>query len=52
MSFITQPLTHASVSESIIAGVEACRAYLSLKLKDRFDQAVREGELPPQSCER
>jgi hypothetical protein len=50
VSFITQPpLTHASVSESIIAGVEACRAYLSLKLKDRFDQAVREGELPPQS---
>ena len=50
MSFITQPpLTHASVSESIIAGVEACRAFVSLKLKDRFDQAVREGELPPQS---
>ena len=50
VSFITQPpLTHASVSESVIAGVEACRATVSLNLKDRFDQAVRDGELPPQA---
>jgi TetR/AcrR family transcriptional regulator, copper-responsive repressor len=50
VSFITQPpLTHASVSASIIAGVEACRASVSLNLKERFDQAVRDGELPPQA---
>jgi len=50
VSFITQPpLTHAGASESIIAGVEACRASVSLKLKDRFDQAVRDGELPLQA---
>jgi AcrR family transcriptional regulator len=50
VSFITQPpLTHAGASDSIIAGVEACRASVCLKLKDRFDQAVREGELPPQA---
>jgi AcrR family transcriptional regulator len=50
VSFITQPpLTHASVSASVIADVEACRATVSRNLKDRFDQAVRDGELPPQA---
>ena len=50
VSFITQPpLTHAGASDSVIAGVEACRASVQLKLKDRFDQAVRDGELPPQA---
>jgi AcrR family transcriptional regulator len=50
VSFITQPpLTHAGASDSIISGVEACRASVCLKLKDRFDQAVRDGELPPQA---
>jgi AcrR family transcriptional regulator len=50
VSFITQPpLTHAGASDSIISGVEACRASVCLKLKDRFDEAVRDGELPPQA---
>ena len=50
MSFITQPpLTHAGASGAVIAGVEACRAAVSRKLRDRFDQAVRDGELPPQA---
>ena len=39
----------AGSSPAAIAGVEACRACVSLRLKDRFDRAVREGELPPQS---
>jgi AcrR family transcriptional regulator len=47
VSFITQPpLTHAGASDAVITGVEACRASVHLKLKDRFDQAVRDGELP------
>jgi len=50
VSFITQPpLTHAGASDAVIAGVEACRASVCRKLKDRFDQAVRDGELPPQA---
>jgi AcrR family transcriptional regulator len=50
VSFITQPpLTHAGASDPVIAGVEACRASVHLKLKDRFGQAVRDGELPPQT---
>ena len=50
VSFITQPpLTHAGASDSIIAGVEECRASVCRKLKDRFDEAVRDGELPPQA---
>lgn len=50
VSFITQPpLTHAGASASVIAGVEACRASVCLKLKDRFDQAVRDRELPPKA---
>jgi len=50
VSFITQPpLTHAGASDAVIAGVEACRASVHLKLKDRFDQAVRDGELPPEA---
>ena len=48
VSFITQPpLTHAGASDAVIAGVKACRASVHLKLKDRFDQAARQGELPP-----
>lgn len=50
VSFITQPpLTHSGASETVIAGVEECRASVYLKLKDRFDQAVRDGELPPEA---
>jgi AcrR family transcriptional regulator len=50
VSFITQPpLTHAGASDPVVAGVEACRASVHLKLKDRFGRAVRDGELPPQA---
>ena len=50
VSFITQPpLTHAGASDAVIASVEECRGSVSRKLKDRFDQAVVDGELPPQA---
>jgi TetR/AcrR family transcriptional regulator, copper-responsive repressor len=46
---VEPPLTHAGASDPVIAGVEDCRASVHLKLKDRFDQAVRNGELPPRA---
>lgn len=48
MAFITQPpLTHAGASPSVVAGVEECRGFVQQALAERFDQAVRDGQLPP-----
>jgi AcrR family transcriptional regulator len=45
--FITQaPLTDVSASAEVAAEIETCRASVQLKLKERFDQAVIDGELP------
>jgi hypothetical protein len=47
MAFITQPpLTHAGASAAVVEGVEECRSFVQLALAERFEQAVREGELP------
>jgi AcrR family transcriptional regulator len=48
MAFITQPpLTHAGASAAVIEGVRECRSFVQLTLAERFEHAVREGELPP-----
>jgi hypothetical protein len=45
--FVTQaPLTDVGASAEVAAEIETCRASVQVKLKERFDRAVIDGELP------
>jgi AcrR family transcriptional regulator len=45
--FVTQaPLTDVGASAKVAAEIETCRASVQVKLRERFDQAVIDGELP------